>query len=125
MFNRVILAGNLTRDVELRYTPQGTAVANFGIATNRKYGEDKQETFFGEVVVWNKLAETCSNYIRKGSKVLVEGRLTTESWESEGQKKQRTRIVAEQVRFLDAKKDNQGNSGHDAIPQEETGLEPF
>lgn len=104
MFNRVILVGNLTRDPETRFTPNGTAVANFGIATNRKYG-DKEETFFGEVTAWGKLAETCGEYLHKGSKALIDGRLTTESWDDKetGHKKSKTRIVAENVRFMDSK----------------------
>ena len=103
MFNRVILVGNLTRDPEVRFTPDGTAVANFGIATNRKYGE-KEETFFGEITVWGKQGEACGQYLKKGSKALIDGRLTTESWDGkDGEKKSRTRIVAENVRFMDSK----------------------
>lgn len=104
MFNKVILVGNLTRQPEIKYLPSGTSVGNFGIATNRKYGEDKQETYFGEVTVWGKMAEICSQYLEKGSKVLIEGRLTTEKYESQGEQKQKTRIIAESVRFLDSKK---------------------
>lgn len=124
MFNQVILVGHLTRDPEMKYTPTGTAVANFGIATNRKYGEDKQETFFGEIVAWGKLAETCSQYISKGSKVLIAGRLKTEQWEKDGNKKSKTRIVADQVRFLDSKKERDSEPSTFA-PQESTGMEPF
>lgn len=102
MFNRVILVGNLTRDVEVRFTPNGTAVASFGIATNRKYG-DKEETFFGEITAWGKLGETCGQYLEKGSRALIDGRLTTESWEKDGKKQSKTRIVAENVRFMNNK----------------------
>jgi single-strand DNA-binding protein len=103
MFNRVVLVGNLTRDPEVRFTPNGTAVCNFGIATNRKYGE-KEEVFFGEITAWGKLGETCEKYLQKGSKALIDGRLLTETWETEdGKKKSKTRIVAENVRFMDSK----------------------
>lgn len=102
MFNRVILVGNLTRDPEVRFTSEGTAVANFGIATNRKYGEN-EETFFGEITVWGKQGEACGQYLKKGSKALIDGRLTTESWEKDGEKKSKTRIVADNVRFMDNK----------------------
>src|SRR4030043_220877 len=98
MWNKCFLIGNLTKDVELRYIPTGTPVANFGIATNKKYGE-KEEVFFGDCVAWGKLAETCSKYLSKGSKVLLEGRLVTESWTSEGKKQSKVKIVAEVIRF--------------------------
>lgn len=103
MFNRVILVGNLTRDPEMRYTPNGVAICHFGMATNRKYG-DKEEVFFGEITVWNKQAESCEKYLKKGSKVIVDGRLVTESWQTEdGSKKSKTRITADNVRFMDSK----------------------
>jgi len=116
MFNKVVLIGHLTRNPELTYLPSGTVVSNFGIATNRTYGEDRQEIFFGEVTVWGKMAEACHKYIGKGSRVLVEGRLATEQFEHKGEKKQKTRIIAENIRFLDRKKDMQ---------QETTEKEPF
>lgn len=129
MYNRIILIGNLTRDPELRYIPNGTAVANFGITTNRKYGENKEEIFFGDVIAWAKLAETCSKYLSKGSKVLIEGRLTTENWtDSSGNKKTRTRVVAEQIKFLNTKKavSSDGETQDSGeIPEEHTGLDPF
>jgi len=127
MYNRVILVGNLTRDPELRYIQTGTPVASFGIATNRKFGET-QETFFGDVTAWGKLAETCDKYIKKGSKILLEGRLKTENWEYEGRKQSKTRIVAEQIRFLDSKKavSPAGETlEYSEVPEEETTLEPF
>lgn len=111
MYNRVILVGNLTRDPETRFTQNGTAVANFGIATNRKYG-DKEETFFGEVTAWGKLAETCGQYISKGSKVLIDGRLSTETWEKDGKSHSKTRIVAENVRFMDSKPKSEHKDDH-------------
>src|SRR3989339_589627 len=82
--NKVILIGNLTRDPELRYTPSGTAVCTFGLATNRSWttqsGETKEETEFHRIVVWNKLAELCAQLLVKGRKVYVEGRLSTHAW---------------------------------------------
>lgn len=103
MYNRVILVGHLTRDPELRYTAlQGTPVVNFGIATNRRT-QEHEETYFGEVVVWGKVAEICKERLRKGSLVMVEGRLKTEKWEQDGVQRSKTRIVGEKVRFLEKK----------------------
>lgn len=103
--NRVILIGNLTRDPELRYTPNGSPVANFGIAVNRTYtnkqGEKVDDVDYFNVVAWAKLAELCAEYIRKGSPVAVEGRLQSRSWESnEGQKRTTVEVIAENVQFL-------------------------
>ena len=91
MFNKVILIGNLTRDVELKYTPQGTAVAQFGLAVNTKYGE-KDEVYYGDIQVWGKQAENAEKYLYKGAKCLVEGRIKTESWEKDGDKKSKTKV---------------------------------
>jgi len=104
-FNKVILIGNLTKDPELRYTPQGTAVVNLRMATNRRFkdrnGELKDEACFVTVVVWDKQAETCNQYLRKGRPVLIEGRLQSRSWEdSSGQKRNVLEIRAERVQFL-------------------------
>ena len=104
-FNKVLLAGNLTRDPELRYTPQGTAVANLRMAINRRFKDKsqtlKEETCFVTVVVWNKQAETCNQYLRKGSPLLVEGRLQSRSWEdNSGQKRNVLEVRAERVQFL-------------------------
>ncbi|MFA5275939.1 MAG: single-stranded DNA-binding protein [Candidatus Omnitrophota bacterium] len=104
-FNRVLLMGNLTKDPELRYTPQGTAVANLRMAINRKFksktGELKEEVCFITAVVWNKQAETCNQYLHKGSPLFVEGRLQSRSWEdASGQKKSVIEVRAERVQFL-------------------------
>jgi single-strand DNA-binding protein len=106
-FNKVLLVGNLTKDPELRYTPQGTAVVNLRLATNRRFkdrnGEQKEEACFVTVVVWNKQAETCNQYLRKGRSVLIEGRLQSRSWEdSSGQKRNVLEVRAERVQFLGA-----------------------
>ena len=106
--NRVFLVGNLTRDPELRYIPSGDAVANLGLAVNRVYknkeGEKKEDTCFVTVVVWRRLAEICGEYLSKGSPVLVEGRLQSSSWETEGgEKRSKLEIVASNIQFLGKK----------------------
>ncbi len=103
--NKVLLIGNLTKDPELRYTPQGTAVANLRMAINRKFKdrnqEMKEEVCFVTAVVWDKQAETCNQYLRKGSPVFVEGRLQSRSWEdASGQKRNTIEVRAERIQFL-------------------------
>jgi len=107
--NKVQLIGNLTRDPELRYTPQGTAVCTFGLATNRSWvtdtGEKREETEFHRIVAWNKLAELCSQLLFKGRKVYVEGRLQTRRWTApDGSQRQATEIVISDMMILDSKK---------------------
>jgi len=106
-YNKVLLMGNLTKDPELRYTPQGTAVANLRMAVNRKYRskdqELKEEVCFITAVVWNKQAETCNQYLHKGSSVFVEGRLQSRSWEDNaGAKRSVIEVRAERVQFMGA-----------------------
>lgn len=133
MFNKVILIGNLTRDPELRYTPQGTSVCNFGIAVNRKYRqaeEMKEEVTFINIVVFGKQADTCGQYLNKGSGVLVEGRLQERRWETEeGQKRSKHEVVAQSVRFMPRKSEGSGSGysqGDTSIPPDETtDIEPF
>jgi single-strand DNA-binding protein len=113
-FNRVILMGNLTRDPELRYNPNGTAVANFGIAVNRKYrqGEElKEEVSFFDIVVFGKQAENCGQYLGKGNSVLVDGRLQQRRWESEGQKRSKVEVVAENITFMPKQKSQDVEAG--------------
>ena len=103
--NKVLLLGNLTRTPELRYTPSGAAVADLRLAVNRNYttqsGEKREDTCFLTVVVWGKQAESCREYLDKGSPVLVEGRLQTRDWEAkDGQKRTVTEVVAERVQFM-------------------------
>jgi single-strand DNA-binding protein len=105
-FNRVILLGNLTRDPELRYLDSGAAVVRLGLAANRTYtdgsGEQKEDTCFIDVSAWGRLGELCHQYLRKGSKVLVEGRLTFRQWETDaGERRSRHEIQANSVQFLD------------------------
>ena len=103
-YNKVLLMGNLTRDPELRFTAGGSAVANFGIAVNRKYkqGEEwKEDVCFVDVTVWGKLAENCTEYLSKGRSVFVDGRLNFSSWEAkDGQKRNKLDVVANSVDFL-------------------------
>jgi len=107
--NKVMLIGNLTRDPELRYTPQGTAVCTFGVATNRSWttdsGEKKEDAEFHRVIAWNKLAELCSQLLIKGRKVYVEGRLSTRSWTGQdGVQKTTTEIIIDNMLILDSKR---------------------
>ncbi|MBU0548670.1 MAG: single-stranded DNA-binding protein [Candidatus Omnitrophica bacterium] len=106
-YNKVLLMGNLTKDPELRYTPQGTAVVNLRLAVNRKYRtkeqELKEEVCFITAVVWNKQAETCNQYLHKGSSVFIEGRLQSRSWEDNtGSKRSVIEVRAERVQFMGA-----------------------
>jgi single-strand DNA-binding protein len=116
--NKVFLIGNLTRDPELRYTPGGTAVANLGIAVNRRFkdssGELKEEVCFLTVTVWDKQAEACCQYLTKGRPVFVEGVLQSRFWEtSDGQKRSAIDVRAERVQFLGQGKDKEGGASAD------------
>jgi single-strand DNA-binding protein len=124
--NRVQLIGNLTRDPELRYTPSGSAVCTFGLATNRSWttdsGEKREEVDFHRIVVWNKLAELCSQFLTKGRKVYVEGRLSTRNWAGQdGVQKTTTEIIIDEMILLDNK---QGGAGAPAGGREESGEAP-
>jgi single-strand DNA-binding protein len=104
--NKVLIIGNLTRDPEMRTTPQGTVVTTFSVATNLKWtdasGQKQEKAEFHNIVAWRKLAETCAQYLKRGSKVYVEGRLQTREWDAQdGTKRQRTEIVAENMIMLD------------------------
>ncbi len=108
-FNKVILAGNLTRDPELRYTPQGTAIAKIGLAINRRYtgqdGQTKDETTFVDVDAFGKQAEVIGQYLKKGRPVLIEGRLKLDQWDDKttGQKRSRLGVILESFQFIDSK----------------------
>lgn len=109
MLNRVILIGRLTRDPELRYTQQGTAVARFTLAINRKF--KREETDFIDIVVWQKQAENCAQYLTKGQMAAVEGRLQVRNYEGQdGQKRKAVEVVADDVKFLS--KPGTGSSSH-------------
>ncbi len=105
--NQATIIGNLTRDPEMRYTPNGNAVTSFGVATNRTYtvnGEKREDVEFHNVVAWNKLAELCNQLLRKGRRVYIQGRLQTRSWEgNDGVKRTRTEIIADDMLILDDK----------------------
>src|SRR5580698_1309576 len=114
-FNKVIIAGNLTRDPELRYTPKGTAVARITLAVNRTFtsgegGEKKEEVSFVDVDVWGRQAEVISQYMKKGRPLLVEGRLKQDTWEDKNtkQKQSKLKVVLESFSFIDS-----GNRGSD------------
>lgn len=110
--NRVILMGNLTRKPELRYTPNGTAVADLGLAVNRSYtvnGEKREDVLFVDIVAWGKTAENCNEYLEKGSGVAIEGRLQSRSWETkDGNKRTKIEVVADSVQFLSGGKGGAG-----------------
>ncbi|MEI6358269.1 MAG: single-stranded DNA-binding protein [Verrucomicrobiota bacterium] len=121
-FNKVILAGNLTRDPELRYTPKGTAVAKLGMAINRSWttetGEKREEATFVDVDAFGKQAEVISQYLRKGRSLLVEGRLRLESWDDKqtGAKRSKLGVVLESFSFLDSG-NREGGGGGGSAPQ--------
>lgn len=102
--NKVMIIGNLGRDPEMRYTPNGAAVTEFSVAATDRFtsnGQQQERTEWFNVVTWNRLAETCAQYLTKGRQVYVEGRLQTRSWDGQdGQKHYRTEVIADTVRFL-------------------------
>ncbi|WP_321778967.1 single-stranded DNA-binding protein [Sulfurimonas sp.] len=112
MFNKVILVGNLTRDIELRYSQSGMGIAKTAIATSRKFtsnGEKKEEVCFVDITFFARSAEIANQYLRKGSKILVEGRLQFDQWtDQNGQKRSKHGVVVETMQMLDSKGDNQG-----------------
>lgn len=108
--NRVILSGRWSREIELRFTPNGTAVSSSAIAVDDGWG-DKKQTHFFEIEAWSKLAESAATYSDKGLRVLIEGRLKQEKWEKDGQKRSFVKVVAERIEFIDFKeKQNQQQS---------------
>jgi single-strand DNA-binding protein len=114
-WNRVELIGNLTRDPELRFTPNGAAVCTFGIATNRVYvteGEKKEDVDFHRIVAWNKLAELCNQLLKKGSRTFISGRLQYREWETQdGQKRRDAEIVLEDMILLTSRNGDYSNGG--------------
>jgi single-strand DNA-binding protein len=117
--NKVLLIGNLTKDPELRYTPNGIAVVNLRIAVNRRFrdrasGELKEDTCFITVTAWDKQAEACNQYLKKGSPIFVEGTLQSRSWEtSDKQKRSTIEVRAERVQFLGSSKDSSAKVAED------------
>ncbi|HVU87198.1 MAG TPA: single-stranded DNA-binding protein [Pirellulales bacterium] len=114
-FNRVILVGNLTRDPELRYTPTNTPVTEIGLAVNDRRknanGEWIEETTFVDVTLWARTAEVASEYLTKGSPVLIEGRLKLDTWETDGQKRSKLRVVGERMQMLGGRGSGEGGGG--------------
>lgn len=133
--NRVTLVGNLGADPELRYTQSGQAVCDLRLATNRRWtdrdGKARDETEWHRVVCWGKQAESCTEYLGKGSQVYVEGRLQTRKWEDrDGQQRYTTEVVAQAVQFLDRKGERQRSNErepeqHDAPPPDDDDDCPF
>lgn len=122
-FNKVILAGNLTRDPELRYTPKGTAVAKIGLAVNRQYttetGEKREEVSFIDVEAWGRQGEVIAQYMKKGRPLLIEGRLKLDSWEDKNtkQKMSKLKVVLESFSFIDSNRgDAPGGEGGPSGP---------
>ena len=125
-FNKVILMGNLTRDPEVRYTPNGSAVASFSIAVNRKYKhaeETKEEVSYFDIVVFGKQAENCGQYLNKGDGALIEGRLQQRRWEDKdsGQKRSKVEVVAQVVNFMPKRSGGPAGQGgkqeHEPMPE--------
>ena len=120
MYNKVVLVGNLTRDVEIRYSQSGSAIGNVGIATSRKWksqtGEQKDEVMFIDLTFFGRTAEIANQYLRKGSKVLVDGRLQFQQWTAQdGSKRSKHAITVENLQMLDSKADSQNpnnNNGY-------------
>ncbi|MFL2859525.1 MAG: single-stranded DNA-binding protein [Pontiellaceae bacterium] len=122
-YNRVVLVGGLTRNPELRYTPSGTAVAEFGLAVGEtfknKSGESIEKVCYADIVVWDRQAETANEYLQKGSQILVEGRLQFEQWETkDGEKRSKLKIRADRIQFL-----NTNNSSNNEKKSNENKIE--
>ena len=120
-FNRVILVGNLTRDPELRHIPSGTAVSEIGLAVNDRVKRNNDwvdETTFVDVTLWARTAEVASEYLSKGSPVLIEGRLKLDRWEKDGQKFSKLRVIGERMQMLGSRgsQDGQGQGQGDSYP---------
>ncbi len=131
-FNKILLMGNLTRDPELSYTPQGVPVCKFGLAVNNTYtdaqGNKKENPMFIDIVVWKKQAENCAKYLKKGNPAFVEGRLQLDQWEKDGVKRSKHKVTAQSVKFLGQKpQDEQAPDGQPTPSTEQDGVDdlPF
>jgi len=119
MYNKIILAGNLTRDIEVRYTQSGAAIGNTAIATTRKFksqtGEQKEEVLFVDITFFGRTAEVANQYLRKGSKILVDGRLKLDQWTAQdGSKRSKHSVTVESMTMLGSKGDNEGGGYNQA-----------
>jgi single-strand DNA-binding protein len=117
MFNRVILVGNLTRDIELRYTPSGMAICTTGIATNHRFkkqdGSQSEEVMFVDITLFSRNAEIANQYLKKGSKVLIEGRLKLDTWtDQSGQKRSKHSITVDSLKMMDQKGQDRNDGGN-------------
>ena len=120
MLNKVIMVGNITRDIEVRYTASGQAVASIGLACNRSYksGDDwKEEVCFITAVLWGKRAENCASQLHKGDPIFIEGRLQSRSWEKDGQKRTTIEIAVKDIQFLNRTK--QGTTPEEQVTESE------
>ena len=132
MYNKIILAGNLTRDVEVRYTQGGSAIGNTAIATSRKFksasGEQKEEVLFVDLTFFGRTAEIANQYLRKGSKVLVDGRLKLDQWTAQdGSKRSKHSVTVENLQMLGSKGENEagmGGGGYNNAPAQDTYSQP-
>ena len=128
MYNKIILAGNLARDIEVRYTQSGAAIGNTAIATTRKFksqtGEQKEEVLFVDITFFGRTAEIANQYLRKGSKILVDGRLKLDQWTAQdGSKRSKHSVTVESMTMLGSKGDNEGG-GYNAAPAGDTYSQP-
>ena len=128
MYNKIILAGNLTRDIEVRYTQSGAAIGNTAIATTRKFksqtGEQKEEVLFVDITFFGRTAEVANQYLRKGSKILVDGRLKLDQWTAQdGSKRSKHSVTVESMTMLGSKNDDQ-QGGYNAAPSGDTYAQP-
>lgn len=127
-FNRVILVGNLTRDVELKYTAGNTAVTEIGLAVNdrvKKNNEWVDETTFVDITLWGRTAEVASEYLSKGSSVLIEGRLKLDTWEKDGQKRSKLHVIGERMQMLGARGGGSGGNPSGAPRSSSSGGERY
>ena len=126
MFNKVVLVGNLSRDIELNYAQSGSAIAKTAIATTRKFtqnGEKKEEVCFVDITFFGRSGEVANQYLRKGSKILIEGRLKFDQWQDQqGSKRSKHSVIVETMQMMDSKSDNQGQQqqgGYEAPNQQQ------
>ena len=128
MFNKVILVGNLTRDIELRYSQSGTAIVNTAIATSRKFtsnGEKKEEVCFVDITFFGRSGEIANQYLQKGSKILIEGRLSFDSWiDNNGQKRSKHSVIVETMQMLDTKASTENRANQQQQPHQQQSYTP-